>query len=120
LIGGYLFKYEDEYSDRPKGIPIPVESIVPSFVEDENVLLLKTIRKTYIFRGEDRAACISWIAAIEERKHLSIKEKMGHAPLSKDVVKSNKIGERLFDEKVKREGLEASRSDNMTMNPMIG
>ena len=93
---------------------------MPSFkeVQEEGFILeLKTIRKTYIFRGIDKADCLAWISAIEERKHMSIKEKMGHAPLQEEVAKANKAAEKLFNEKLRREGIEASSMD--IFNPLV-
>jgi len=119
LIGGYLYKFESEHSERPKGVPIPIESITPAFTETEDgfILEIKTIRKTYTFRGTDRADCLAWISALEDRKHLSIKEKMGHAPLQEEIIKLNKAAQKIFDEKLRLEGAEISNME--IFNPMV-
>ena len=64
---------------------------------------LKSIRKTYTFKSVTKQNCIDWINAINERKHLSIKEKMGHAPIDDKVLKLNSLGDVLFLEKLKKE-----------------
>ena len=120
LIGNYLFKYESEDSDKPKGVPIPVDSVTVSFTEPpECHIIVKTIRKTYIFKGADKGDCVDWVNAIRNRKYDSIKEQLGHLPVDPKVLGLNKIGLNMFDDKLNRERNEL-RGINSTVNPMFG
>ena len=47
--------------------------------------------------------CTRWIECIKSRKHLAIKESMGHAKVTSDIELVNKLGTSLFDEKIRRE-----------------
>lgn len=113
LIGNYVFRFESEHGERPKGIPIPVDSITVKVFED-GTFVLETIRKSYFFRADSVAIARSWAEAIKARKFMAIKENMGHAPVNSDVKKINSAGFKLFEEKLKADRVEL----DMSYNPM--
>ena len=130
LVGNYFFRFKDLDSEKPKGVPLPIDSVTCSVTnadensgsKNDNLLILRTIRKTYIFKGRNRAECLSWLKAIKERKQLSIKETMGHASSHGAVQRINLVCEKLFKEKLKREGDASSMTtldSTSVMNPMM-
>ena len=118
-----MYKFEGEESENPKGVPIPVEAVNAALITEngETLIELRTIRKHYILKGNDRDDCVNWINAINERKRLSIKERLGHAPLDAEVGKMNRIGDSLFEAKIKQEAREGREISDRgaTMNPMF-
>ena len=121
IAGSYLFKFESETSVSNKGVPIPVSSIQATYVvgdKGEHLIELKTIRKMYVFKAVDRAECFEWIKSVNERRAQAIREDMGHVRLDEQVAHINKIGAKLFDEKLKKEG--GQQADvGMIFNPML-
>ena len=131
LVGNYFFKFKDSNGEKPKGVPLPLDSITCS-VRPEKVpkiadtvpyyLILRTIRKTYTFKGANYEDCLEWMKAIKDRRQIAIKENMGHAPLDEAVRRINVRCEKLFAEKLKREGGASSVTlldSTSTMNPMM-
>ena len=112
LSGAYLYRFTDADNNKPKGVPIPIESIIVEKVDDFS-FTLKSIRKSYSFRCYSKEDCNSWITAINDRKFMSIKEGMGHAQISENVARSNKAAKQLFEEALIREGA------NSSMNPLL-
>ena len=130
LVGNYFFKFKGFDDDKPKGVPLPLDSITCSVSSDEkgtmngstHYLILRTIRKTYTFKGVDREECLSWANAIKQRKQIAIKEKLGHVHLDDSVKRINMKCEKMFKGKLKREGGASSITlldSTSTMNPMI-
>jgi hypothetical protein len=102
LKGSYLFRFASNTASKPKGAPIPITSITTSKVEGEDrCFLIQTIRKEIFVQAENVAERDAWIAAIQRRKHMAIKESMGHAKISNDDAKANKAGDFLFNRKLK-------------------
>lgn len=119
LVGNYLYRFESEDGERPKGIPIPIDSVVVKVLEEEgSVFELSTIRKSYLFRVESLALAREWANAITQRKFQSIKENMGHAPVKSEVKRVNQLGFKLFDQKMRAE--RGNGEVNMNYNPMLG
>ena len=112
LSGAYVYRFTDADNNKPKGVPIPIESITVEKVDGFS-FVLKSIRKSYIFRCFTEEDCTNWVASITRRKFMAIKESMGHAEVSDGVVRSNKAANQLFEEALKREGA------NSSMNPML-
>ena len=112
LSGAYIYRFTDADNSKPKGVPIPIESITVEKV-DELSFCLNSIRKSYIFRCFSVEDCKNWITWINERKFISKKEEMGHAEVSSVVVRSNKAANQLFEESLRREGA------NSSMNPLL-
>jgi hypothetical protein len=108
-----LFRFESEHGERPKGIPIPVDSITVKVFED-GMFVLETIRKSYHFKADSVSAASNWADAIKARKYKAIKENMGHAPVNADIKKINSAGFKLFEEKLKADRVEL----DMAYNPM--
>lgn len=119
LVGHYFFKFESMHDEKPKGVPLPLESVntVVEVVNDEALLLLRTIRKTYVLRGLDREDCLSWSRAIQIRKAQAIKERMGHSAVNEKVRVVNASCERIFKDKIKQEGFQGSTP--AIINPMF-
>ena len=112
LSGSYLYRFTDMNNSKPKGVPIPIESITVEKI-DEFSFCLKAIRKSYIFRALSMEDCRSWAKAINERKLMAVKETMGHAEVSSQVVRSNRAAGQLYEEAIRREGM------NTSMNPLM-
>lgn len=113
VVGSFVFRFESEHGERPKGVPIPVESITVTVLED-GLFVLSTLRKQYHFRVDSKAEAERWANAIRARKFLAIKENMGHAPVRPEVKNFNSLGVKLFDEKLKADKAEY----DMSYNPM--
>ncbi len=111
LMGNYLFRFESEHGQRPKGVPIPVDSINVK-VLDDGIFVLETIRKNYYFRADSIAVAKVWADAIKSRKFMAIKENMGHAPVNPDVKKINSAGFKLFEDKLRADKVELDMSYN--------
>jgi hypothetical protein len=112
MSGAYLYRFTDSDSLKPKGLPIPIESITVEKVDDFS-FCLRGIRKSYIFRAFSMEECRGWIMAIGDRKYMAIKESMGHAEVSSKVVSTNKAAGQLYEEAMRREGM------NQSMNPLM-
>ena len=67
-------------------------------------------------KGMDEKEVKSWIKAIQQRKALAIKEKMGHIQVNASVLHVNNLCERIFKNKLEREGSEQCGAE--VMNPM--
>lgn len=120
LVGAYLYRFRNPSSDSVKGIPIPIEDITIVKL-DSNTFELKTIRKTYTFVTNSETDQNEWIESIKQRKHLAIKERMGHAPLDEGTAKLNRKAERLFYKKLELERTEGqSAYSPFYKDPMIG
>lgn len=132
LVGNYFFKFKDINDNKPKGVPLPLDSITCSIQSEEGInakessvyyLILRTIRKTYTFKGANQQECFAWMKAIKDRKQIAIKESMGHIPLDNAVKQINIKCEKLFSDKLKREGGSVTSMNILdstsTMNPMM-
>ena len=118
LIGNFLFRYEDEGSLEPKGTPIPLDCI--SKIEGNDcIIILKSIRKSYILKASSPSIASDWKKAIRNRKSNAIRENMGHADISEGIKCVNKLGNKLNDKKSRRENLLAKDSDYVN-NPLLG
>eukprot|EP00981_Chlorochromonas_danica_P003711 scaffold684_cov167-Ochromonas_danica.AAC.10 len=118
--------------DRVKGSPIPVDSCCATSsssktsqsstnsvdVEAEGApyFVVTTIRKRYVFIVETAEEAQEWVEAIKLRKFLSVKENMGHAPLTEEVRRMNQRASRLVDKKLISERKEAEEA---TGNPVL-
>lgn len=113
LVGNFLFRYADEHGEVPKGVPIPLESIIIKKIEPAT-MELSTIRKTYCIQLSNSQECDEWIAAIKLRKIESIRENMGHASVDNVVTIANKAGTKLLNKKLDQENHKA----NDLLNPL--
>jgi hypothetical protein len=113
LIGNYLFRFESEHDEKPKGVPIPIDSVSVKVMEDGH-FELSTLRKYYYLRADSVQEAEQWANAIKTRKFLAIKENMGHSPLQPEIKAINDVGNRLFDGKLKADKAEL----NASFNPM--
>ena len=114
LIGNYLFRYSSPSSEKPKGVPIPIDSATYTILSDGSYCFeIYTLRKTYTFRAQTMEDCQSWVTALKTRKQLAIKEQLGHATVNANVEMVNVVGASLFDERLRRD-LQAS-----VTNPMM-
>lgn len=97
-----------------------MDSVTATYVREANddLIQIRTIRKVYFFKGSNKDECIEWINAINERKNMSIKERMGHAKVDSSIVQINRIGNILFEGKITKEG--RSVNQDPVMNPMFG
>jgi hypothetical protein len=116
LAGSYLLRYEDEYSEKTKGVPIPLESCTASFGEDLTVEV-STLRKSYIFKFTSHKECQEWVNAIRTRKAEGIREEMGHAEVSETVKTVNRLAKQSFMQRLKLDG-EMYQQEQGTENPI--
>ena len=111
LRGGYLFRYVDKNSERPKGVPIPIEDATFHIVQDDEDcpcdLRIQTIRKEYYLRADSRKARDEWICELRAAKQWSIKMRMGHVKITDIDAKISKAGDELFARGLKRESDDA-------------
>lgn len=118
LVGSYLYRFESEVGERPKGSPIPIDACSVACKED-GFFEVHTLRKRYIVKVDTAAEAREWVEAIKERKYQAIKENMGHAPLDPLVKKQNALAARLCDKKLLQERREAEDIMNPVLaNPM--
>lgn len=83
LIGNYLFKYESQDGEKPKGVPIPLDASTVKILDDDRTSFeISLIRKTYIIKCSNVDECRSWVVALRDRKAQAIREKLGHAPIT--------------------------------------
>ena len=115
LSGAYLYRFTDVENSKPKGVPIPIDSVTVEKVDGFS-FRLNAVRKSYAFRAFSEEDCRSWIAAISERRHMAVKEAMGHAEVSKKLGHANKAAEQLYEEAVKRDGMDTSFNPLMHVN----
>lgn len=115
LVGSFLFRFDSDHGDKLKGVPIPIDVATISLGEDGE-FIVGLIRKKYHIKVESAAEAQAWIQALRERKHLAIKENMGHSPLTPGVKSLNKKAMIAFNRKLKWEEKEAS--DHIS-NPMM-
>jgi hypothetical protein len=111
LIGGFLFRYTDPQGARPKGVPIPLDSVQINKHSELQCFEVVTIRKVYILKAASDDEADEWIQAIRDRKSLSIAEGMGHRQVSVAVGEFNKRATKAFEKTVKKEA-------TMIDNPM--
>lgn len=124
LRGGYLFRYVDENSQRPKGVPIPIEDATFHAVEDHKDcpcdLRIQTIRKEYYLRAGSRLARDDWIRELRAAKQWSIKMRMGHVKITEFDAKISKVGDELFARGLKRESDDAKAMEQKFLSGSVG
>lgn len=118
LAGNFLFRFEDKTSEKPKGIPIPIDSVRIELSEN-NVLVLSTIRKQYHLKMKSSQELSNWAGTISQRQNECIRESMGHAVASKNIVLANKIGGSLYEKKLAKDNAasRALRDERLTSVP---
>ncbi|RYH12836.1 hypothetical protein EON65_37155 [archaeon] len=115
LIGSFLLRFDSENGDKLKGVPIPID-VATLTLGEEGEFLVGLIRKRYYVKVESTVEAQAWIQALKERKHLAIKENMGHSPLTPGVKSLNKKAMTVFNRKLKWEEKEAG---DQVSNPMM-
>ena len=116
LCGNYLFRYSDEFGEKPKGVPIPLGSCQIKALNSFD-FEISTLRKQYVIRTDSETNRDTWLKAIRERKSQAVRETMGHAPVEDTIRMANKAGEKLFQERLKRD-VDDRHMNQMIMNPM--
>lgn len=119
LIGAYIYRFSSEIGDL-KGVPIPVESTTVTLSEQNDTFALETLRKKYVIRVTSTEDRTKWVDAIKTRKHMAIKERLGHAPLDPEIKKMNSLGDKLFNKRILSERKDAERENDAVQNPMMG
>lgn len=115
VIGNYLFRFDSENGEKPKGIPIPLDCSKISIVNiEECTFEIWMIRKGYTIRATSKEECRRWVKLLNDRKAEAIRENLGHAPLSKSVKLTNKVGTNLVKAKIEKEIKEIE-----SFNPML-
>ena len=124
LRGGYLFRYVDKNSERPKGVPIPIEDATFHIVQDDEDcpcdLRIQTIRKEYYLRADSRKARDEWICELRAAKQWSIKMRMGHVKITEFDAKISKAGDELFARGLKRESDDAKAMEQKFLSGSVG
>lgn len=108
LRSGYLFRYVDRNSEKPKGTPIPIEdasfhNVTENDSDSDCAFVIRTIRKEYILRAKSREDRDEWIRGLKRAKQLFIKMRMGHMPISAMDAKVTKAADSLFSMRLRRE-----------------
>ena len=97
-LGGYLYRFKDEYGSTPKGAPITIDvteaRIISRGDNEFNSLLdllpdscdtvfeVSSLAKTQYFAVESREEALAWVNSIRQMRQDSITRNMGH---SKDI-----------------------------------
>jgi hypothetical protein len=99
LIGKYLYRYTDNDSAKPKGAPVPVESINVHVCERggdaedddmefmwdylppgcDSIFTVSTFGKTQYFAVTSREEASTWVNSLREARQSAITRSMGHA-----------------------------------------
>ena len=115
IIGNYLFRFDSENGEKPKGIPIPLDSSKISILNiEEFTFEVWMIRKLYTFKASSKDECRKWVRLLNDRKAEAIRENLGHAPLSKSIKLTNKVATNLVKSKLEKEIKEIE-----SFNPML-
>ena len=115
IIGNFLFRFDSENGEKPKGIPIPLDSSKISILNiEEFTFEVWMIRKLYTFKASSKEECRKWVKLLNDRKAEAIRENLGHAPLSKSVKLTNKAATTLIKSKLEKEIKEIE-----SFNPML-
>lgn len=129
LSGSYLFRFADEFSSRPKGVPIPLHAC--SFEAGEDLasdpgsegpctFSVSTLRKEYVLRVETREDRDRWLSVLREAKQLSIKVRLGHANRNPKHAAADHAGDALFAKRIKEDANPSSNSHTMELSLMGG
>eukprot|EP01038_Epipyxis_sp_PR26KG_P005316 gene5316-7380_t len=101
LIGNYLFRFNSVDGDKPKGVPIPVDSLRVQIKNDDNHCIeISTLRKNYILKFESNNEAVDWMNTISRRKAESIKELMGHKEIPNEIKIINEKGFKMFSKRL--------------------
>ena len=121
VVGGYLYRFSDEYSDSPKGVPIPLESCAFRVLEGNEttgyMFLVSTLRKEYVLRADTSEERREWITALRDAKQLAIKVRLGHATMNPQHHAANKAGDALFKKRLQED---ADAPQNMELELLSG
>lgn len=110
LKGVYVFKFESPVGTGPKGAPIPVLGLTatigpidPKPSEHNHTMMLSTLRKEYVVGAGSNEELVAWIDAFARAKSISIKQQLGHAPLSASDEYANRSGALLTQKRLDQE-----------------
>lgn len=84
LSGSYLFRFESEHGDAPKGVPIPVEACtfnaedVDEGGDRQHLIHISSLRKNYVLKADTREVRDEWVAVLKQSKLRATKERLGH------------------------------------------
>jgi hypothetical protein len=95
LVGNYLFRYSCANSESPKGLPIPLDSVV-SLSREKDCFTISTIWKVYTVKTISERECDMWIKCIRNRMADAIRERKGHASVKNSVRRINNAGATLY------------------------
>jgi hypothetical protein len=99
--GSFLFRFADEQSDAPKGIPIPLDISHIKYIEGTE-FVITNLWKDYKIRLSTEHECREWVRVLRTRKHECIRENMGHASVDEKVKLINKIATRKLEKKINK------------------
>lgn len=98
--GNFIFRYVDEFGDSPKGIPIPIDASEVVYAQGNNYLEIFNMRKNYFIQFENNDECMKWVKHLRKRKNHVIKESLGHTKISSEIKRVNKLGSKLFNNRL--------------------
>jgi len=136
LIGSFLYRFSSFPDGAVKGVPIPLEACSIRTLDEGDIGLdpgedvgacfeLSMIRKQYIFMASSRAEAAEWVSALRARKLASIKESLGHAPVSQAVRALNAKAAKKFRLRVDQDRVEGEERlkefsrQSAALNPMM-
>ncbi len=114
LIGNFLYRFVSDEGESPKGIPIPLDSMLYIKSLEDTMICITLIRKSYTLRFSNPNERNEWLQAIKDRKALAIREEMGHVKLDPEIRQLNQKASKMLDDRNKEENL---RSKD-TLNPL--
>ena len=116
LIGSYFFRFESEFGESVKGVPIPLDCITAKNMGN-GLFEVSTLRKVYQIRVETEKEAAEWVRLITRRKQDAVRENMGHAPVDAGTKRINKIGAHLFDKRLEIDRLVARYTARDPIDP---
>eukprot|EP00514_Thraustochytrium_sp_LLF1b_P005082 CAMPEP_0184508826 /NCGR_PEP_ID=MMETSP0198_2-20121128/962_1 /TAXON_ID=1112570 /ORGANISM="Thraustochytrium sp., Strain LLF1b" /LENGTH=173 /DNA_ID=CAMNT_0026898625 /DNA_START=187 /DNA_END=708 /DNA_ORIENTATION=+ len=124
LRGKYLFRHATASSKKIKGVPLDLESFTISTEDEEYddlgqiipfAFKLSSIGKEYLFAVPTAAERLDWINAMTAAKERAIKQRLGHAETPSWEKSTNRLGEKLVQQKSRAEEVEASLKNGQPM-----
>ena len=133
LLHDEIFMNPCAQAARPKGTPIPIDSVnISTMDENPKAFIVSTIRKTVYVVVQSSTERDEWITAIRQARQLVrcrslqvlgldsqhthdicmhaaqiIKQQLGHAPSDKHATRSNRIGEDMYKRRLRHDERQA-------------
>jgi hypothetical protein len=98
--GNFIFRYVDEYSETPKGVPIPIDGSEIVYNNGNTFFEIFNLHKQYFVQLETLDECMKWVHHLRRRKLETIRENLGHRIIEEEVKRVNKSGYDIFNKHI--------------------